>query len=203
MLNSHKRASMRPAHQAREVSQLHRRSCQPAGRFNEARASSAGSKRRLMAMRRCRRRFNEARASSAGSKIRRNPCKSHAASASMRPAHQAREVTGISASLSRTRAGFNEARASSAGSKRIGDGTRFCNWCFNEARASSAGSNSEAEIDASIAASSMRPAHQAREVKTAGCATAPAPDIFNEARASSAGSKRARRGTRPRRRSLQ
>ena len=60
-------ASMRPAHQAREV----RTGCGPrspgARRFNEARASSAGSKRQGARLCGWRPSFNEARASSAGS----------------------------------------------------------------------------------------------------------------------------------------
>ena len=60
-------ASMRPAHQAREVSASSSMDSRSGIGFNEARASSAGSKRRgdrTTAAPPC---FNEARASSAGS----------------------------------------------------------------------------------------------------------------------------------------
>ena len=84
-------ASMRPAHQAREVSRPPAPAARGGRRFNEARASSAGSKTRPPAGWHRRTSFNEARASSAGSKRS--------------------EPKGASGSAS-----FNEARASSAGS---------------------------------------------------------------------------------------
>ena len=85
-------ASMRPAHQAREVSGNAFDGVAMGNSFNEARASSAGSNWRRPEAHRHSGRFNEARASSAGSKA---------------PAWAGPSPTN----------GFNEARASSAGSK--------------------------------------------------------------------------------------
>ena len=87
------------------------------------------------------------------------------ARASMRPAHQAREVTSVHTPENGSTGGFNEARASSAGSNapepaRFNPLTRF-----NEARASSAGSIGIRMRQNCIRAASMRPAHQAREVR--------------------------------------
>ena len=82
---------MRPAHQAREVQQAAFLRPLALRRFNEARASSTGSNVVLHWIISCVSGFNEARASSTGS----NASEEHrepATQASMRPAHQAREV---------------------------------------------------------------------------------------------------------------
>ena len=131
----------------------------------------------------------------------------------MRPAHQAREVSGSYRSSRAAPCCFNEARASSAGSNATLRKPRRLHNSFNEARASSAGSNDgQAESYHTERIASMRPAHQAREVihaeanhiRVQNASMRPAhqarevrsdwrahPGLgkgFNEARASSAGS---------------
>ena len=133
-------ASMRPAHQAREVLALGSLFSALRSRFNEARASSAGSTAKRRQLPQGQRRFNEARASSAGS-IFAAASGVAAEEASMRPAHQAREVVPGRPGCPGERGGFNEARASSAGST-PGSHARPPNR-----------------------PASMRPAHQAREVR--------------------------------------
>ena len=132
-------ASMRPAHQAREVGVNRAPAMLMVSRFNEARASSAGSMN-----------FGEKT--------------SIESVASMRPAHQAREVQEKPSDCSHAKDSFNEARASSAGSmgKKLLD--PVATPSFNEARASSAGSTETAPQKSATHAASMRPAHQAREV---------------------------------------
>ena len=155
-------ASMRPAHQAREVTPAPAARDRPR-RFNEARASSAGSTAGPSPCRRPRRGFNEARASSAGS-------------------------TGWTRPDARPSDCFNEARASSAGSM-YAPGQGNFGPAASMRPAHQAREVSEGAICRDdFGRASMRPAHQAREVPTAATSRAGAGGGFNEARASSAGS---------------
>ena len=89
----------------------------------------------------------------------------HPPPASMRPAHQAREVMEKIIARWANRDGFNEARASSAGSNWDRSSAPGPRSSFNEARASSAGSKfAVIQGNVDILVASMRPAHQAREV---------------------------------------
>ena len=159
-------ASMRPAHQAREV--IFPRIGRSVGRFcfNEARASSTGSMSATSRACAGRTGFNEARASSTGSSGGwRGACLLR--HASMRPAHQAREVPAFLGPEKRSMQCFNEARASSTGSTSPVSGKDCHKAGFNEARASSTGSSEPCHFAGRELRASMRPAHQAREVLAA------------------------------------
>ena len=164
---SHRGASMRPAHYAREVrgrtaqpAQPHAASMRPAHYAREVLSI------RLLPAGGCRR-FNEARALCAGSRgyKQRDLRKPNA---SMRPAHYAREVDNILLQ-ERVESLASMRPAHYAREVRLRNATEGAPMKrFNEARALCAGSQLHLARTGPVLQASMRPAHYAREVNGAG-----------------------------------